>query len=139
MLQRDEHKGKIWVKPQQSKWYYVTATDFKYDKTIDSVFVNVIICGNDTVGIDKEKVKSKKAKVKVYPNPAKDEIIIEISGDLNNLLNYELYSIDGRLIQKGKINKTKNKIDISKIDAGIYILKILNNCELIYNDKLIKE
>ncbi len=43
-IQRDEHQGKIWVKPTKNTWYYVQATDFKYDKTIDSVYVMVKNC-----------------------------------------------------------------------------------------------
>jgi gliding motility-associated-like protein len=43
-IQRDEHKGKIWVKPEKDSRYYVQATDFKFDKTIDSVFVKVNQC-----------------------------------------------------------------------------------------------
>ncbi len=43
-IQRDEHQGEVWVKPTKSTWYYVQATDFKYDKTIDSVYVMVKNC-----------------------------------------------------------------------------------------------
>ncbi len=43
-IQRDEHIGRIWVKPESSKWYYLQATDFKYDKTRDSVFISVKPC-----------------------------------------------------------------------------------------------
>jgi gliding motility-associated-like protein len=50
-IQRDKQQGQIWVKPQQSSWYVLQSTDFKYDKTKDSVFVKVINCKaaiNDT-------------------------------------------------------------------------------------------
>ncbi len=43
-IQRDEHWGKIWVSPTKSTWYYVQATDFKFHKTLDSVFVKVLPC-----------------------------------------------------------------------------------------------
>jgi gliding motility-associated-like protein len=50
-IQRDKHQGQIWVTPQQSSWYVLQSTNFKYDKTKDSVFVKVINCKaaiNDT-------------------------------------------------------------------------------------------
>ncbi len=43
-IQRDEHLGQIWVTPNKSTWYYLQATDFKFDKSIDSVFVEVNVC-----------------------------------------------------------------------------------------------
>lgn len=43
-IQRDEHLGQIWVTPNKSTWYYLQATDFKFDKSIDSVFVEVDVC-----------------------------------------------------------------------------------------------
>lgn len=43
-IQRDEHWGKIWVSPTKSTWYYVQATDFKFHKTLDSVFIKVLPC-----------------------------------------------------------------------------------------------
>ncbi|WP_299889084.1 T9SS type A sorting domain-containing protein [uncultured Lacinutrix sp.] len=54
----------------------------------------------------------------IFPNPAKD--VITIKGLENNLNRVEVYSVSGQKI----ITKTSNRIDVSKFNSGIYILKI---------------
>jgi gliding motility-associated-like protein len=51
-IQRDEHRGQIWVKPQKTTTYYVMATDYKFDKTLDSVTVTVLDCARANAGND---------------------------------------------------------------------------------------
>ena len=65
IIHRDKHKGKIWVQPDTNTWYYCRATDFRYDKTVDSIFVqvypckaanyNTTICKGDTAGLGNGK------------------------------------------------------------------------------------
>ena len=43
-IYRDDSLGQIYVKPDKSTLYIVQATDFKYDKTLDSVWVYVKDC-----------------------------------------------------------------------------------------------
>ncbi len=74
-----------------------------------------------------------------YPNPADNYYMIDIAGDYFAILAYELFSIDGRLILRGIINnKSQNRIDISKLESGVYFIKVFNDFELVYNSKLIK-
>jgi len=77
--------------------------------------------------------------INVYPNPANNYYMIDIAGDYFAILAYELFSIDGRLILRGIINnKSQNRIDISKLESGVYFIKVFNDFELVYNSKLIK-
>lgn len=55
----------------------------------------------------------------VYPNPTND--IIYIPEQYNQAI-YKIYSISGQLVNIGMINK--QEINLSKLTAGIYILKI---------------
>ncbi len=71
----------------------------------------------------------------IYPNPTKD--IIYISDKYMND-SYQIISINGRIIKKGKINS--DKINITSINSGIYFLKILNaKSNGVFISKLIKE
>jgi hypothetical protein len=58
----------------------------------------------------------------VYPNPAYDELYIY---NFANTTNYEIISITGELLLKGTIEN--NKVNITKLKSGLYILKLLNN------------
>ncbi len=65
-------------------------------------------------------------KIVLYPNPSENEIII--SGNFENT-NYtiSIYTIFGQLLlQKEQNLKINNKIDVSNLKKGIYIIKIQN-------------
>ncbi|SMC34011.1 T9SS type A sorting domain-containing protein [Moheibacter sediminis] len=54
----------------------------------------------------------------IYPNPGKDIIYIS---NLQSETSYVLYDLSGRLTQTGKV---KDKINISQLYAGTYMLKL---------------
>lgn len=65
----------------------------------------------------------------IYPNPSNGFITIEIQQSEipihTNQLKYELYSMDGQLLQVRNLNSTVDAIDLSNVGAGIYFLSIL--------------
>lgn len=77
---------------------------------------------NSTVTNDPAMVlatsESQKEMVKVYPNPIKD--VLNISG-LKQSQDFEIYSIDGKLLKKGTAT---NSINVSGFTKGTYLLKI---------------
>ncbi len=77
--------------------------------------------------------------VKIYPNPTKGQLAIEIS-NLENLKNGSctIYNIQGKTILKQKIQNLKTNLDISNHSNGMYILHI-NIDGKISTWKIIKE
>ncbi len=73
----------------------------------------------------------------VYPNPARDFVRYKIIGKDVVVTKIEVYDIEGRLvISKPLINpiaydSIEGKIDISKIDSGLYIIKITTDDKLL--------
>ncbi|WP_431135520.1 T9SS type A sorting domain-containing protein [Psychroserpens mesophilus] len=59
--------------------------------------------------------------IKLYPNPVKN--ILNIEGDLKDAISLKLYALSGQLILELKDNF--NSIDMNKIEAGVYVLKLL--------------
>lgn len=57
---------------------------------------------------------------KIYPNPVNDVLIIEAKKELP----YALHDYLGRKISEGKLENGINKINVSQISSGLYILKI---------------
>ena len=75
----------------------------------------------------------KENKVLIYPNPAKDNVIVSLEDIRNSEI--EIYSMIGVLLSKQKaINKTTN-IDISGFEKGMYFISIVNKA----NQKIITE
>ncbi|HNQ68800.1 MAG TPA: T9SS type A sorting domain-containing protein [Bacteroidales bacterium] len=72
------------------------------------------------VEIKKQKSES---KIDIYPNPAKDKIsIIVPENTLGDILS--VYSANGLLIYKNELTSKEHTIDISKLEAGIYFIKL---------------
>ena len=62
--------------------------------------------------------------VEVYPNPTRDVLYIEIS-DLEGKVTASLNSNDGKLVyQKEANNTTQLKLDLSKVQLGVYFLTL---------------
>lgn len=77
-------------------------------------------------------------QIKVYPNPSKDIFIIDLQNS-NTETDYELISVNGSLIAKGKFKTKINRIDLSSKPNGIYILKLTNDKATIKTIKLSKQ
>ncbi|MCT2562271.1 T9SS type A sorting domain-containing protein [Chryseobacterium herbae] len=59
-----------------------------------------------------------KSKIQIFPNPVSD--VIHISG-IDNGQTIQIYNVDGRLVKSDAFDQ---KIDISSLSAGVYVLKI---------------
>jgi len=59
----------------------------------------------------------------VYPNPAVDEVTIELSGIEGDLM-LTIYNLNGSLVYESLINKANNKINVGQLPKGIYLIKI---------------
>ena len=71
--------------------------------------------------------------IKIFPNPAKDELNIITSNTLSSEI--EILNVMGAVLIK---TKNKTKIDISSLNAGVYFLNVKQG-ENIYNYKFVKE
>lgn len=66
--------------------------------------------------------KNVSEELKVYPNPSNSFITVE-SKALSSR-KYKLSSIDGKVVLKGILKTDDQRIDISSLEADVYILKI---------------
>jgi len=64
----------------------------------------------------------KDAKFSVYPNPTRGLFTIEFANRKNML--YEITDISGKVIHKGMLTDKRTTVDLSKNEAGVYLLKI---------------
>lgn len=71
---------------------------------------------------------------KFYPNPAKEVIFINTK---NTDSSFEIYNLNGSLMNSGKLESGNNKIEIAHLANGIYFITIMDG-ELKTNRKFIK-
>ena len=63
--------------------------------------------------------------LQVYPNPATD--ILNIT-KVSDKATYTIYSMSGQTVNKGKV--VNNKVQVSQLQKGVYIIAVDNNGEL---------
>lgn len=62
--------------------------------------------------------------VKIFPNPAKDEINVDLGNKAQGTISWSIYNLNGAIIQHGTKNSGSFKLDISKMAKGVYILSV---------------
>lgn len=92
-----------------------------------------------TLGIDSEDEIME--HIKIYPNPVRDYLNINVNNTLNSDVRINLYDLNGKLIVEKEINASMDsRLDMTKLSHGLYFLtiKTLNNR---YNNtiKIIKQ
>lgn len=72
-------------------------------------------------------VKGDKQFITVYPNPAKDQLTIQLNGNYSTNAFIELIDISGRIISRQNITNTNERINVANIPAGIYTVRFTDN------------
>lgn len=69
------------------------------------------------------------ASFQFYPNPVADELIIKFKDNNEALL--EFYNTNGMLEASRMINSDTTSVDVSALGAGIYLLRVVTNSEIV--------
>jgi hypothetical protein len=75
--------------------------------------------------------------ISVYPNPVTDQITIENTGSEASM-DISIYNLQGQEIIHKSANTALENIDVSTIESGLYIIKIINN-SCVYTKQFVKE
>ncbi len=73
----------------------------------------------------------------VYPNPALNEIYFKIDG-INSNSSYQIMDATGKIAKKGIVDINTQRLSISDLNKGIYILSIENNDGLKSISRIVK-
>lgn len=66
-------------------------------------------------------------QVRVFPNPASDQLHIILPGASETAADYWLYNTQGVLLVQGKFEANDNTLSLQEHRAGVYLLLIKNN------------
>ncbi len=66
-------------------------------------------------------------EITTYPNPTTSVIHVNIDKVDQNTFDYQLFSISGQLVRRGKVQSKTTKIDVNNLETASYILKINNS------------
>ena len=106
-----------------------------YDTTVLYIrnFLASFVCSNynfdcfsnETIGL-KENIIAK-SDIKVFPNPAQNNIWVEFKNPENTVVQLNVFNIVGELVSSHQLNNSKALIDISNLKAGSYFVEINGN------------
>jgi hypothetical protein len=97
-----------------------TATNGSVTEGVQQPYeISVVTAIKDARGIN--------LSVSAYPNPTTDHLILEVQDfDLSNL-KYQLYDVNGRLLQSKNITVNRSNIAMGNLMPGNYFLKVIHN------------
>ncbi len=76
-------------------------------------------------------------EMKYYPNPAQNVVTIENnSADLNNLEAF-FFNLNGQLLKSTSLMNDRNEVNVSDLNNGVYIIRVMNNNEVVSTTKLV--
>ena len=100
------------VKPENCEGSKTNYTISFSNRKDNSPLVNV----NETASND---------NLKIYPNPATTELIIETLQNIKTRgMTCEIWNTEGQIIRNIKLKNHKTKIDISELNSGFYTIKV---------------
>jgi hypothetical protein len=74
----------------------------------------------------------------IYPNPATDFIKLNIKNHEVDNLSYQLYDINGSILQNNKIESNETSISIQDLIPSTYFLRVIRGIKEIKSFKIIK-
>ncbi len=76
-------------------------------------------------------------KVSVYPNPANDNLFIEVDPVISNG-KIQLFDICGKLLKEQSVEEKLTQINLSDLTSGIYYVRIKDNQHTIVSKKIVR-
>ena len=97
------------ITTEAGNWYYIFASTLEpyADVTVESMVLGV--SENELEGFE------------YYPNPVKNELNLSAKTLIEEVL---IYNLVGQKVYAQKINATKKSIDLSHLQAGLYVMKV---------------
>ncbi len=96
-----------------------------YDYDGDSYYKTVSAFGSCTTisGLEENPV-IEGTQLAVYPNPATNQLNVNIQGDLVSQIQFDVYSVDGKLIKTGNSSQNRFELNTATFSNGVYILSV---------------
>jgi len=114
-----------------TSWDFGTTSDTRLSDWLDPentgcIVLNMLSEVNaGMIACDTEIVKEPNKETVLFPNPTKGELFVSNIGD--DTLNYIVFTVLGKKVLQGAMNKGNNTIDLSVVASGVYFVQIANS------------
>ena len=103
---------------------------------LDNALASSWVAQNDTAENLSSAQFQSESFITVYPNPVSD--ILRINSTLKNINNLKIFSLSGQLLTTYNFDERQIEFDLSAYQAGIYLLQIETDTDLLIR-KIIKK
>jgi hypothetical protein len=117
---------------------------FNFNGTVEMYLVAENGCGTDTAFLNLASVdiqEQEDADIMVYPNPASDDVFIELTGKGSSQMLVQITDLSGRVVYKRtqylETGRNKFNIKTDEFDDGVYTISLVNDDEELYSELLI--
>lgn len=76
-------------------------------------------------------------RCEVYPNPAREQIVLELSELIGNM-HFELLDVSGALVKSGELTALQTSLPAEQWAVGMYFLRIYSSDRILQTIKIIK-
>lgn len=79
------------------------------------------------------------SKIVIHPNPSSGKLTLTFDTPSDKNCIFECYDIQAKLLKSGMLNafETTHEVDLSELSAGLYFVRVLQEDEVLLNEKLI--
>ena len=89
---------------------------------------------------EKEFVTNTESLIMISPNPANSVLDLKLANSNSLIIDIDISSLDGKLVPLQLVNHSNvhNKISIEHLNAGIYLIRVLDNAGRVSKSKFVK-
>ncbi len=118
------------------------STPFLYDLNGDDQLD--LVLGNERGGVtlfygdftsNISEIQAEKFSFNLYPNPTSGSVTISFSGDLPE--NYQLFSLEGKLVSQGRVKSKSLTLDCSHLVDGFYTVVLSGDNKTVSTEKFL--
>jgi hypothetical protein len=88
-----------------------------------------------TIGIEETSIQ---LVCTAFPNPTLDNLLLTVENNLNDDLSYQLFDLNGRLVEANSIHSENTTISMESLPPAGYFLKVKKDNSEIKTFKIIK-
>jgi|GEM_PF-3405641 len=122
-------EGNYYYVKEKGEYYYEGY--IKCDNFIDAGFRNGV---SESLFVEPNSIKEYENDFSMFPNPVDDNLNIELNKNYK-ILEYKIYSSNGKIIKSENLDILDNKININTnhLKTGVYFIEIKTNSQIINN------
>ncbi len=118
--------------------YYAQVYGYNNANSATTCYTLKVALGTATRQGDLVPLLSDKKMLRIYPNPTRDKLNVNING-YEGVSEIRLFDVNGKQIAAQRTAQTNTVMDISKLARGVYLVKVFTANGEVINRKVVKQ